>query len=97
MCGVKVGEKRREEHQRERGGKTDGRVAAGEAGASGTSSGQISGCFFANAGVGSGDDDRFPIQPLLRGPAMAAHVAARDRKRSEGGGGNSNILNSHKT
>lgn len=96
MCGVKVGEKRREEHQRERGGKTDGRVAAGEAGASGTSSGQISGCFFANAGVGPGDDDRFPIQPLLRGPAMAAHVAERDRKRSEGGG-NSNILNSHKT
>lgn len=32
---------------------------------SGTSSGQIPGCFFANAGVGSSDDDRFPIQPLL--------------------------------
>lgn len=55
--------------------------AAGEAGAGGTSSGQISGRFFANAGVGSGDDDRFPIQPLLRGPAVAAHVAERDREK----------------
>lgn len=53
--------------------------------ASGTSSGQIPGCLFANAGVGSGDDDRFPIQPPVRRPAMAAHIAKRKEKRSEGG------------
>lgn len=47
---------------------------------SGTSPGQISGCFFANAGVGSSDDDRFPIQPLLRRPAMAARIAERKEK-----------------
>lgn len=88
MCGVKVGEKRREEHQREWSGKQQG------VSSSGTSPGQISGCFFANAGVGSSDDDRFPIQPLLRRPAMAARIAERNENLREGV---SNIRNIHQS
>lgn len=48
--------------------------AGGQTGLSSTSPRQISGCFFANAGVGSGDDDRLAIQSLLRCPAVAAHA-----------------------
>lgn len=52
------------------------RHKAGQTSPSSTSSRQVPGCFFANPGVGSGDDDCFPIQPLLGRPAVAAHAPA---------------------
>lgn len=55
--------------------------AGGQTGVSSTSPRQIPGCFFANAGVGSGDDDRFAIQPLLRCPAVEAHAPERVKKK----------------
>lgn len=57
MRGWKVTEKERIE-----GGETE---ADRQLDRGSTSPGQVPGCLFADAGVGPGDDDGFPIQPLL--------------------------------
>lgn len=48
-----------------------------------TSPCQVPGGFFANAGVGSGDDDCFPIEPLLRWPVVTAHTPEQDTALSQ--------------